>query len=214
MYGYFHDLLPFPNTIYYLIGKMLSPDNIKKSNVGIFQQLKYYGSSGKYKGIIDKEGNETIPRIYLDIQLFGYNDFVLLKTSNSKYGVSRLCGNMVCSPVYDYIYQFSEYVFAVETNRKVGFMNIKGEIVIPIEYDSLSCRNDKYYKFSNGRAKVVKCLDGDYYEYYIDHYGNQISMKSFIDIGNDYYSDDKMLDDYGNSLDAFEGDEMNRWNID
>ena len=66
-------------------------------------------------------------------------------------------------------------------------MNIKGEIVIPIEYDSLSCRNDKYYKFSNGRAKVVKCLDGDYYEYYIDHYGNQISMKSFIDIGNDYY---------------------------
>ena len=87
-------------------------------------------------------------------------------TSNSKYGVSRLCGDMVCSPVYDYIYQFSEYVFAVETNRKVGFMNIKGEIVIPIEYDSLSCRNDKYYKFSNGRAKVVKCLDGDYYEYY------------------------------------------------
>lgn len=70
------------------------------------------------------------------------------------------------------IYQFSEYVFAVETNRKVGFMNIKGEIVIPIEYDSLSCRNDKYYNFSNGRAKVVKCLD------------------------------------------AFEGDEMNMWNID
>ena len=43
---------------------------------------------------------------------------------------------------------------------------------------------------------MVKCLDGDYYEYYIDHYGNQISMKSFIDIGNDYYSDDKMLDDW------------------
>lgn len=214
VYGYFHDLLPFPNTIYYLIGKMLPPDNIKKSNAGIFQQLKFYGSSSRYKGIIDKEGNETIPRIYLDIQLFGYNDFVLLKTSNSKYGVSRLCGNMVCSPVYDYIYQFSEYVFAVETNRKVGFMNIKGEIVIPIEYDTLSCRNEQYYKFSNGKAKVVKCLDGDYYEYYIDHYGNQISMKSFIDIGNDYYSNDKMLDDYGNSLDAFEGDEMNMWNID
>lgn len=70
------------------------------------------------------------------------------------------------------IYQFSEYVFAVETNRKVGFMNIKGEIVIPIEYDTLSCRNDQYYIFSNGRAKVVKCLD------------------------------------------AFEGDEMNMWNID
>ena len=70
------------------------------------------------------------------------------------------------------IYQFSEYVFAVETNRKVGFMNIKGEIVIPIEYDTLSCRNDQYYKFSNERAKVVKCLD------------------------------------------AFEGDEMNMWNID
>jgi len=51
-------------------------------------------------------------------------------------------------------------------------MNIKGEIIIPLEYDSLSCRNDKYYKFSNGRAKVVKCLD------------------------------------------AFEGDEMNMWNID
>ena len=39
---------------------------------------------------------------------------------------------LFCSPVYDYIYQFSEYVFAVETNRKVGVMNIKGEIVIPI----------------------------------------------------------------------------------
>ena len=51
-------------------------------------------------------------------------------------------------------------------------MNIKGEIIIPIEYDSLSCRNDKYYKFSKGRANVVKCLD------------------------------------------AFEGDEMNMWNID
>lgn len=38
-------------------------------------------------------------------------------------------------------------------------MNIKGEIVIPIEYDTLSCRNDQYYKFSNGKAKVVKCLD-------------------------------------------------------
>lgn len=51
-------------------------------------------------------------------------------------------------------------------------MNIKGEIVIPIEYGTLSCRNDQYYIFSNGRAKVVKCLD------------------------------------------AFEGDEMNMWNID
>lgn len=37
VYGYFHDLLPFPNTIYYLIGKMLSPDNIKKVMQAFFK---------------------------------------------------------------------------------------------------------------------------------------------------------------------------------
>ena len=62
---------------------------------------------------------------------------------------------MVCSPVYDYIYQFSEYVFAVETNRKVGFMNIKGEIVIPIEYDSLSCNYSAIALPLNPRLKYT-----------------------------------------------------------
>lgn len=214
LHGYFYDSLPFPETIYFVIGKITPPSEINKSNIGIFQYLKMYGSSAKYKGVIDRQGKQTIARVCLDIQLFGYEDFVLLKMPKDKYGVSRLSGEIVCRSVYDYIYPFSEYFFALEQDGKVGFMDVTGKIVIPIVYDVLPCKNENYYKFEKGKAKVIKCIDGYNYEFYIDHYGNQISNKSYIETDDNFFYDDSGLYDYSDSLDAFEGDDSNRWNID
>lgn len=214
LYGYFYDSLPFPEIVYFLVGKTVPPSEAKKSGIGIFQCIRMYGSSAKYKGVLDSQGNQTIARNYLDIQLFGYEDFVLLKMPRDKYGVSRLNGEVVCRPVYDYIYPFSEYVFALEQDGKVGFMDVMGKIVIPMEYNVSACRNKNYYRFEKGKAKVIKCIDGDNYEFYIDHYGNQISDMSYIETDENVFYDDRGLYDYSDSLDAFEGDESNRWNID
>lgn len=214
VYGYIYDL-PFPNEAYFIIGKTITPQEASTKNIGIFQYLRMYGSSAQYKGVVNMDGKETIQRKYIDIKPF-YLDlgYVRLQAKGGKYGVSKLTGDIVCDIAFDHIYPFSEYVFAVEKNGKVGFLDQNGHLVIPFLFDALPSLHEEFYCFKNGKARVRQTIDDDHYEFYIDHYGNQVSDKYYIDTSLDYNVENETTYNSSDILDAFEGDASNMWNID
>ena len=61
--------------------------------------------------------------------------------------------NMVIQPQYDNTGDFSEGLAAVAKNDKVGFINKKGEVVIPFIYDD---NNPNLYTFAYGLCAVSK----------------------------------------------------------
>lgn len=232
----------------------------------IFAKLKVYGSSGKYKGIVDGDGNSVFPNIYHSILPF-MNDIIKIEVKGNKFGLMRLSGEIILKPIYDRIDPLGELVFAVTIDGKLGFMNLKGETVIPFEYEAY----DEDVVFYNGLACVSKQTDNGSKFGYIDH-NNEIVIpfqfslaapfknKDYIENwitypagcsksytreifklaldgtmikvesehiedssweitwereweANHAYDESRRYAD-DNSLDAFEGDESNRWNID
>ena len=59
------------NKTYVIYSKIATKEEFDSvKNAGIFQQLKLYGSSGKYKGLIDGQGNSILPNMYYTIEPF------------------------------------------------------------------------------------------------------------------------------------------------
>ena len=68
-------------------------------------------------------------------------------SENDKWGYKDKNGKIVIPAKYDFAYNFSEGLAAVEINGKYGFINHKGDMVIQPKYDST-------YKFYKGFATV------------------------------------------------------------
>lgn len=151
---------------YVVYTKVVTPDEIESVKCkGIFEKLKAYGSSGKYKGIVDGEGNSIFPNIYHSIFPF-MNDIIRIEGKGNKFGLKKLSGEVILEPKYDRIDPLGELVFAVTLDGKLGFMNLKGEIEIPFDYEAV----DEEVVFYNGLACVMKLTDEDRPKYgYIDH---------------------------------------------
>ncbi len=190
------------NSAYIIYSKIIPPTEIDPlSKVGIFQALKLYGSSGKYKGVIDGNGNSILPNIYQSIEPF-MNDIIKVEYKNHKFGLIRISGEVILEPIYDRIDSLGELVFAVCKDGKLGFMNLKGEIVIPFIYEMT---NDEVV-FYNGLAAVAKkdevgkCRFG-----YINHKNEEILPFKFT--GNIPFKNTNLIENwevyeagYGNSF--------------
>ena len=146
--------------------KIATPDEIEAvKGKGIFDKLKVYGSSGKYKGVVDGEGISVFPNIYHSVLPF-MNDIIKIEGKGNKFGLKKLSGEVILATKYDRIDSLSELVFAVTLEGKLGFMNLKGETVIPFDYDAF----DEEVAFYNGLACVKKSRDDGSYRFgYIDH---------------------------------------------
>lgn len=159
---------------YFIFGKTISPNEIddkskkseNSSQFNIFQVLKKYGSSKKYKGVVNSKGEITIANNFTSIEPF-WNQLVKVGV-NGKFGVYNLNGKIICKVEFDEIYEMSEFVFGARKGSKIGFFNSEGNLVIPFEYD-YSDEEPYYPIFSNGLACVFKIHYG-----YIDHYGTTI----------------------------------------
>ena len=248
--------------LYVVFSRIVTPDELGTvKEKGIFAKLKYHGSSGKYKGIVDCKGCSIIPTQYYSIVPF-MNDIMKIENKGNKFGLIRLSGEVILSPIYDRIDSLHELIFAVCKNGKQGFMNLKGETVIPFEYEQF----DGEIAFFNGLACVQKLLDdgtrkfgyinhnndvvipfqftanenfkdSDYIDTWdvyeagygktVDHYklaldGTVLLIDSEHHEDTSWYSeweathpyDESRRYDDDDSLDAFEGDASNRWNID
>lgn len=176
---------------YFIFGKTITPNEIEDipdktenndSPINIFKFLRKYGSSKKYKGVINCKGEITLQNIFTSIEPF-WNELVKVRRGD-KYGIYHLNGKVICNVEYDEIFEVSEFVFAARKEDKIGFINIEGKIVIPFEYESYEKYTDNQKKwtvpvippkFVNGLVCVSQeDYYGALYYGYIDHYGNTI----------------------------------------
>lgn len=118
------------------------------------------------RGYIDKTGKEVIP-----IRYYICRDFVngLAGVSESpfgKYGLIDKTGKTLLSPVFDEIFEFSPItgLASYRHKGKVGFLNAKGQEVIPAVYHA-------EYGFKNGFCLVA---DKTYRTFYIDTKGTEL----------------------------------------
>ncbi len=141
-------------------------------------------------GLIDRKGEVILPLEYEEVSLFTsmasakqtvdgetYYDFSVKPNGN---GILDKNG-VVVEPIYDKIVHFSNGLAAVSKNGKWGYIDTKGNIVLPFEYDKAS-------SFSANYARVTK----DNRTYIIDKNGNEICDK----IETLMYDTDKPLEGY------------------
>jgi hypothetical protein len=117
--------------------------------------------NGKY-GVIDTKGNMVVPAIYDSIYTGGPRnlDEVELDPHNRK----DERGNWIISPEFPLQFSFPDGLARVEFNGKLGFVNTKGDMVIPAVYDDA-------WLFSEGLAYAEI---NDEWEGYIDKKGNKV----------------------------------------
>lgn len=158
---------------------------------------------GKVSYLIDVASGKRIledalPNLMDDNVLVDCNDLVVLNTSEG-YGIMDLKGNWVVEPQYDYIQNDGKwYVYAED--RECGWLDSKGEVVIPAQFKFYStsdiplfgssnyCNVDQH-TFINRKGEVA--LET---EYFIQ--SNFIGVKSLVRDSNSYL----WIDDSGAQL--------------
>jgi len=105
---------------------------------------------GTKLGYIDTTGREVIPLIYEDdFRSDKFANGLALVKLNNLYGLADRAGKLVVPCEYSFIDDFSEGLAAAYKPRgKMGFINTKGEAVVPLQYTILSMLGG------------VKCVNG------------------------------------------------------
>ena len=134
---------------------------------------------------------------------------------DNKNGIISSEGKVLCGAIYDKILNMSEYTIGIVKEKKLGYMDCFGHIVIPMNYVYLE-KNPNI--FHDGKVRVRNYMEeeGIVQEYEIDHYNNIVSniheWSLFEDDYDPFPSHPPIVDH--DILDAYEGDEANRWNTD
>lgn len=159
------------NQLYVIYSKIVTPSELEAvKDKGIFASLKLYGSSGKYKGVVDAKGKSIIPNMYYTITPF-MNNIMKIEYKGNKFGLMRLSGEIILEPKYDRIDPLGELVFAVSFGGKLGFMNLNGQEVIPFMYEI----PDNEVVFHQGLACVEKKINDDISLFgYINHKNEEV----------------------------------------
>ncbi len=110
-------------------------------------QLAIVKQNGKF-GCIDKKGNIIIKPEW-DWMLQSDKSRQILVEKDSLFGFVDNQGNILIEPKYKNAMVFYEGLASVSNGNKFGFINIKGDTVIPFIYD------DVFLGFSNGLSHVT-----------------------------------------------------------
>lgn len=133
----------------------------------------YIAQKDKAYGILDHKGEVVVPIEFEKIERTPDLTMFLVQ-KNGKQGVVKLGGAMAIPMEYDFVQYKSLGVWYVKQNRNYGFVNSKGEILLPLIYNSITCYNesqgfisatqgDTTYLIGND-FKVIRTLSAD------DHY--------------------------------------------
>ncbi|MBO9203378.1 MULTISPECIES: WG repeat-containing protein [Niastella] len=109
-------------------------------------QLAIIKQNGKF-GCIDKKGNLVIKPEW-DWMLQGDKNKQILVEKDSLFGFVDNHGNVLIEPKYKSAMVFYDGFASVSNGNKFGFINIKGDTVIPFVFD------DVFLGFSNGLSDV------------------------------------------------------------
>lgn len=104
----------------------------------------------------------VIDYIFEAAQQFGHDTRLAQVVKDGYCGAIDINGNFVIEPVYDdLIYQPYSNTFIVVIDDKCGEMNIHGELIKPIEYETLSPLQKKgWYQFTVGEDYFYIAPDG------------------------------------------------------
>jgi hypothetical protein len=87
-------------------------------------------------GIVDKNGKELVPCKYKGMGSSVCNQRIAFQGNNGKWGYLNVTnGEEIVQPEYDRARDFSDGFGEVEKNRKVGFVDVNGKVVVPVEYE-------------------------------------------------------------------------------
>lgn len=111
------------------------------------QQLAVIKLNDKF-GCIDRKGNIVIQPTW-DYILQGDKNKQLLVKKDSLYGFIDSKGQVIVRPQYQDANLFSDGLSAVSNGKKYGFINLKGDTVIPFLYD------ETFMGFNNGLSDVT-----------------------------------------------------------
>lgn len=214
IYGVLHDAHGFDKGSFIIFGQTIQPDKIKAapSNT-IFDKLKLYGSSCQYKGLLNTKGDILIENNYNELTLCNGNRLIAYRKDYCT--LFHLDGTEIKGTRYERIFEAGENTYGFKHNGLIGFLNQNGEVVINPEYQD----KKGYNLFVNGYATVLKDLKNSEYRFKIDHYGLIVEsecieyyneVQSEHNLGTGYYPHGNLPD----ALDAYDGDEGNRWNTD
>ena len=93
--------------------------------------------------VIDETGNELMPLIsYMPRQSADYSDIFLYTDSDNRTFVIDKTGKTLFTGDYEDIMLYTDKLFIVKKGGKYGIVNLNGEAVLPIEYDSVSANID------------------------------------------------------------------------
>ena len=131
----------------------------------LFQFAKFEnGHAKKLKGnrysLIDSMGKQILPAIFTGIGDFGE---LIPVTKGNEWGYTNRDARLIINYQFDYAYSFEKGIAFVEKQAKMGAINIKGEVVVPIRYDDLTRFNDKFLIFKLGGNMGI-----------LDYSGNQV----------------------------------------
>ena len=161
-------------SIYFIIMGFIFANDSKYNLYPIKKRLN--GASVKYEvGFIDYEGNLIIPFEYSWGTTF--ENGVAAVEKNDKYYIINTQQEIVAEFSYPYSLRngFSDGLCIIENVlNRYGYVDIQGNIVIPIEYEYV-------YDFSNGIAKVEKNKK----EYYINKKGQVVNYNPSLK--SEYY---------------------------
>lgn len=111
-------------------------------------QLAVIKINEKY-GCINKQGKIIIEPTW-DYILIGQRSKQILVEKDSLFGYTDRNGNVIIKPQYKDAQNYYEGLAAVGNGKKYGFINLKGDTVIPFIYD------DVFLGFSNGLSDVTR----------------------------------------------------------
>lgn len=134
-----------------------------------------------YEGIRQRAGNlssefvkDVIPVQQASKYAGLYASKALMNDLNGKYALEQDC-NLITDFIYDECGSLSDGLFAVCEDGKWGYVNEKGEVVIPMEYDaswqqypvfdfgsSRSSSNVKEYCYAASDGYIVLCKNGEW----------------------------------------------------
>ena len=112
-------------------------------------------------GLIDIEGNETIPCVYYNIGLTANdNYFAFQPTKNGNYGIMDLDGNVIIKPCFNYIKDYNpdrQLLIAGNDYKEYGVVQLKdNKTIIPFEYEYIEFENEHIYCENYGE---IRCFD-------------------------------------------------------
>ena len=136
-------------------GEVVRKLDLKWVTGGHFYKNWLLACNQEKKGVIDFKGDIILPFDYSDIKEIKDKPFYKF-LQNNKYGLFDKNLHLVTPPMYTYLEDsFSEGLCAGGRNGTFGFINRKGEDIIPFTYDTLNVSDGEHYQpFKNGIAFI------------------------------------------------------------